>query len=127
MDIKKEDTVRLKGSQPLMSIIKINTQYNEAECVWIDEKGDVKYQGYGIHTLEVVSNDEVKKIRKAEQRRKDAKAGASWADKASKWATAISAIGVIVLGIFYSCQNNKMKSIEEKLEKLIEIQNNIKN
>ena len=125
MSIKEGDIVRLKSAPDILMTVSDARDHASEEgfstirCGWFKEDGNPTYSDFIEDTLEIVPTKEIMKIRKTEEKRKDAKAGASWADKAAKIAALISAAGVIALSVFTAFQTNKIKDLEQKIDQII--------
>ena len=124
--IDKGDIVRLKSDNRLMTVnwVQPVDGVMMAGCSFFDENYENKFVEIQPYTLVKITDKEFKQHRKMETKIKLSKAGASWSDKAAKWASVITAIGIIILAIFNFKQDVAIKNINESI---INIQNSVKN
>lgn len=119
--LKQGDLVRLKSSNLPMTIQGMHPQFKGfVFCTWLDPEGKKQENSFSADALTKMSENELQKHFSREHRRKDAQAGATWFDKASKLAAIVGASGAIVLSIVTYLQQDKIKELQEQIEKLPE-------
>jgi len=127
----KGDIVRFKGSNDIfvVGVPKVQGYNDLVLCDRIGDDGKLQHMTFRIETLEILTEQEIAKIRKKEDIRKDAIAGITLFDNINKTlspiAASIGAIGVIILGLFNSCQSNKLDEMDKKIERILKYQNTI--
>jgi hypothetical protein len=117
-EIEKGNIVRLKSDNRLMTVnwVQDINGVMTAGCSFFDENYEHQFIEIQPYTLVKVSEKEFKKNRKMETKIKLSKAGATWSDKAAKWASVITAIGIIILGILNFKQDVSIQKINDSIK-----------